>query len=91
MFAEALYGDESKLWVFDGQSGNVLLQAPRASITIVEYPVVSDVDNDGSAEILVVSNHGNQPTVQSFGETTRYPSSLAHRVSSLSSVSAEMS
>jgi hypothetical protein len=29
---------------------------------------VSDVDNDGSAEIIVVSNNGNQPTVQSFGE-----------------------
>jgi hypothetical protein len=66
--AEAIYGDETKLWVFDGQTGAQLLQQPRASITIVEYPVVSDVDNDGSAEIIVVSNHGNQPTVQSFGE-----------------------
>jgi hypothetical protein len=66
--AEAIYGDETKLWVFDGQTGMELLQQPRASITIVEYPVVADVDNDGSAEIIVVSNHGNQPTVQSFGE-----------------------
>jgi hypothetical protein len=66
--AEALYGDETTLWVFDGQTGAELLQQPRASITIVEYPVVSDVDNDGSAEIIVVSNNGNQPTVQSFGE-----------------------
>ncbi|WP_146158579.1 FG-GAP repeat domain-containing protein [Enhygromyxa salina] len=67
--AEAIYGDESKLWVFDGQTGAQLLQAPRGSITIVEYPVVSDVDNDGSAEIIVVSNHANnQPTVQVFGE-----------------------
>ena len=66
--AEAIYGDETNLWVFDGQSGDVLLQQPRGSITIVEYPVVSDVDNDGSAEIIVVSNNSNQPTVQSFGE-----------------------
>ncbi|PRP90006.1 hypothetical protein ENSA5_68880 [Enhygromyxa salina] len=67
--AEAIYGDESKLWVFDGQTGAELLQAPRGSITIVEYPVVSDVDNDGSAEIIVVSNHANnEPAVQVFGE-----------------------
>jgi hypothetical protein len=62
--AEAIYGDESKLWVFDGQSGAEVLQAPRGSITIVEYPVVSDVDNDGSAEIVVVTNHNAaHPTV----------------------------
>ena len=66
--AEALYGDETRLWVFDGQTGAEVLQAPRASITIVEYPVVVDVDNDGSAEIIVVSNNAGQPTVQSFGE-----------------------
>ncbi|MCA9705392.1 MAG: hemolysin, partial [Myxococcales bacterium] len=27
-----------------------------SSGTIIEYPVVADVDNDGSAEIVVVSN-----------------------------------
>jgi hypothetical protein len=36
--------------------GGVLLQVPRSSGTIIEYPVVADVDNDGSAEIVVVSN-----------------------------------
>lgn len=65
--AEAIYGDESMLWVFDGQSGDVVMNAPRGSITIVEYPVVADVDNDGSAEIVVVSNHNDaHPTVQVF-------------------------
>lgn len=65
--AEAIYGDESMLWVFDGQSGDVVMNAARGSITIVEYPVVADVDNDGSAEIVVVSNHNDaHPTVQVF-------------------------
>jgi hypothetical protein len=55
--AEAMYGDEHRLYVLDGQ-GMPLLEVPRSSGTLQEYPVVVDVDNDGSAEILVVSNAG---------------------------------
>jgi hypothetical protein len=53
--AEAMYGDESWMFIFDGQ-GIPVLQTPRISQTMSEYPVVADVDNDGSAEIVVVSN-----------------------------------
>jgi len=53
--AEAMYADEYNLFVFDGQ-GQPLLTSPRLSGTIIEYPTVADIDNDGSAEILVVSN-----------------------------------
>ncbi len=65
--AEAIYGDEQKLWIFDGKTGAVVLQASRTSVTITEYPVVADVDNDGSSEIVVVTN-GNPtiPTVQVY-------------------------
>lgn len=63
-----MYADERFLYVY-GAEGSVELQVPRSSSTIVEYPVVADVDNDGSAEIVVVSGTdfgGNQtaPTVQ---------------------------
>ncbi|MEM6997179.1 MAG: VCBS repeat-containing protein [Myxococcota bacterium] len=64
---EAMYADESQLFVFDSGSGDVLLQSPRSSATLTEYPVVADVDNDGSAEIVVTSNPfagGGSPTVQ---------------------------
>ncbi|MCH9681622.1 MAG: VCBS repeat-containing protein [Deltaproteobacteria bacterium] len=66
--AEAMYGDEQDLFVFDGD-GNALLTVSRSSGTLHEYPVVVDVDNDGSAEILVVSNEGHMgnqtaPTLQ---------------------------
>jgi len=65
--AEAIYADETQLWVFDGLTGAVQMQAPRGSITIIEYPVVADVDNDGSAEIVVVTNHNDaHPVVQVF-------------------------
>ena len=53
--AEAIYGDEKFMFIFDGQ-GIPLVKEPRSSATITEYPVVADVDNDGSAEILVVSS-----------------------------------
>lgn len=53
--AEAMYADEKFLFVF-GATGNALLTMPRTSGTLTEYPVVADIDNDGSAEIVVVSN-----------------------------------
>jgi hypothetical protein len=55
--AEAMYADETQLFVFDG-AGQELLTQPRTSRTWSEYPTVADVDNDGSAEIIVVSNCG---------------------------------
>jgi len=64
--AEAMYADQYDMFIFDG-SGGVLLQTPRASGTLSEYPVVADIDNDGSAEIVVVSNtvyDETSPTVQ---------------------------
>lgn len=60
--AQAMYGDENNL-LFDG-SGMTLFQSPRGSLTLIEYPVVADVDDDGSAEIVVTSNSANSPAVQ---------------------------
>ncbi len=60
--AEAMYADEQFMFIFDG-AGQVLMQTPRTSGTLSEYPVVADIDNDGSAEIVVVSNSlGGQPS-----------------------------
>jgi len=65
--AEAMYADQSRLFIYDGD-GRIALSVPRSSWTAIEYPVVADVDDDGSAEIVVVSNayHERQtaPTVQ---------------------------
>jgi hypothetical protein len=64
--AEAMYADERTMYVF-GEHGEVLLTVPRTSATLTEYPIVADVDNDGSAEIVVVSNEfggSSSPTVQ---------------------------
>jgi hypothetical protein len=61
--AEAMYADEIAFNIYDGKTGDVLLSQPRVSYTISEYPTVVDVDNDGSAEILIVSLSG-QPALQ---------------------------
>lgn len=53
--AQAMYADETNLFIYDG-FGETIMQSPRCSGTLSEYPVVADVDNDGSAEIVVVSN-----------------------------------
>lgn len=58
---EALYADEHEAYAFDGQTGVLSLKSPRNSGTLIEYPVVADVDNDGSAEIVVVSNYFEFP------------------------------
>ena len=55
--AEAIYADERSMFAFDGKSGEQLMKEDRESGTIIEYPVVADVDNDGSAEIVVVANY----------------------------------
>ena len=55
--ANAIYGDERNFHAYD-ENGVELLSVPRSSGTIIEYPVVADVDNDGSAEVVVVSNEG---------------------------------
>lgn len=55
---EILFADENTFWVFDGATGGVLFsQLGHASGTIFEYPIVADVDNDDSAEILISSNN----------------------------------
>jgi hypothetical protein len=60
--AQAVYGDQESLFIFDGKTGMLQLSSPRDSGTLIEYPVVADVDNDGSADIVVVSNPGGTGT-----------------------------
>jgi hypothetical protein len=64
--AEAMYGDEHDFFIFD-ENGDVLLETTRDSQTLLEYPVVADVDDDGSAEIVIVSQNDEgetSPTVK---------------------------
>lgn len=54
--AEVIYSDEIYFRIYDGLSGDVLFQTCNTTGTAYEFPLVADVDNDGHAEIVVVSN-----------------------------------
>lgn len=55
--AEVVYADEQTLWVYDGGSGTIELALDaHSSGTLMEYPLIVDVDRDGAAEIVVASN-----------------------------------
>lgn len=54
--AEVVYSDEQVFRVYEGKSGNDLFSTCNTTGTLIENPVVADVDNDGQADIVVVSN-----------------------------------
>jgi choice-of-anchor A domain-containing protein/RHS repeat-associated protein len=54
--AEVMQADERTFRVFDGASGTVRLEMDNSNGTAYEYPVVADVDRDGSADIVLASN-----------------------------------
>jgi hypothetical protein len=54
--AEVVYADECWLWVFDGPTGNVRLAYSHTSFTGTEASMLADIDGDGHAEMLIVSN-----------------------------------
>ncbi len=59
--AEVVYNDECYLWVYDGADGTILYTDFTQSFTATESSIVADVDGDGHAELVKVSN-GASPT-----------------------------
>ncbi len=54
--AEVLYADECYFRIYDGETGDERFKIKNSSGTILEYPLVVDLDNDGKSEILLVAN-----------------------------------
>lgn len=52
---EVIYNDEQKLRIYDGATGTVLWETANPSGTLWEYPVVANIDDDDSVEIIVSS------------------------------------
>ncbi len=61
-----IYADECYLWVFDGATGAVRFSAPHTSFTGTEASLVADIDGNGHAAILMVSN-GADPSSAGWG------------------------
>ena len=53
---EVVYADECYTRIYDGKTGDILFSARHTNRTVLEYPVVADVDNDQSAEIIMGAN-----------------------------------
>lgn len=53
---EAVYADELNLHVYDSATGIDRFTTCNTSGTLIEYPLVADVDNDGQADLIVVAN-----------------------------------
>lgn len=66
--AEALHADETTFRIYRGTDGDVQFATCNTSGTIREKPVVADVDGDGFAEIVVVSN--NYSAINCGGQKT---------------------
>ncbi|MBX3228263.1 MAG: VCBS repeat-containing protein [Labilithrix sp.] len=58
--AEVVYSDELRLRIYEGATGNELASICNTTATLIEFPIVADVDNDGQADIVVVSNAYNK-------------------------------
>ena len=54
--ASVIYADECFMRVYSGVDGEVELEVMNSTGTILEYPLVVDVDQNGRSEILVVAN-----------------------------------
>jgi hypothetical protein len=65
---EVLFADEIAFRIYDGATGAILYEnTNHSSGTVWEYPVIADVDNDGSAEIVVADNGGAWHGITVFG------------------------
>ncbi len=52
---EVIYNDEYYLYIFDGLTGTTLWSVINPSGTLWEYPVIANIDEDESVEIVVSS------------------------------------
>jgi hypothetical protein len=55
---EVVYNDECFLRVYDGATGDVLLALANTTGTLIEAPIVADVDGDYNTEIIMGSDEG---------------------------------
>jgi len=54
--AEILYNDQYHFRVYRGKDGKILFQMSNTSGTLMELPVIADVDNDNHADVVLASN-----------------------------------
>ena len=53
---DVVYADEKNINIYNGRDGSVKFTAARPSLTGFDVPVIADVDDDGHAEVVVVTD-----------------------------------
>jgi hypothetical protein len=74
--ALVLLGETTRVVAYDAM-GAERFSLPRSSTTLIDIPVVADVDADGAAEIVVVNDEGMpsgtpHPLLQVYGDDTHW-------------------
>jgi large repetitive protein len=64
--AEIVYRDERFLYIIEGTDGSVYSQQACISRTNREYPIVADVDGDGSTELCVTCGFSDTDAAANF-------------------------
>lgn len=57
-YNELLFSGRSAVYVLDGRNGNEIASMPFGEVTVMDYPVIADVDNDGSVEFITIDAAG---------------------------------
>jgi hypothetical protein len=73
---EIAYSDERMLYIFKGTDGTVLFETPAPSGTLLEHPVIVDVDNDDHVEIVMPVNNYAFPGntgIEVYGNDSCWP------------------
>jgi gliding motility-associated-like protein len=60
---EIVYRDEENLYIINGYTGVILDSYPVFSGTYLEGPIIADINNDGSAEIIVSGSLSNNMNI----------------------------
>lgn len=61
--AELIFRDEDSLFIFDGASGDVLFKKTCRGVTIIEKPLVADIDGDRQAEVICACTENPDYTI----------------------------
>ncbi|MBQ9395920.1 MAG: hypothetical protein IJU23_10465, partial [Proteobacteria bacterium] len=67
--AEVVYRDEQYLRVYDGTTGKVLMQEAVTSGTVIDYPLIVDLDADGKTDILTTSASSSTKGVLAYQDS----------------------
>lgn len=67
---EVFHLDAERLWIFDGATGATLKSIGPLPGSAYRPPVIADVDNDGSAEILIAASSTQSHGLWVYGHAT---------------------